>query len=224
VIGGSSYIGGCNPAYPITYLPGVTGTTSIETMPGGSTRSDYISGVGVGKVGVYAALQSPGGNGAIVLTFTSTAASPRTSPSSVPSTYLLPTCLPSTKTPTSSPSAAPSTVAPISSPSAASSTVAPTSSTPVTYTTPGTYTVMIPADSSGVTMSMWGAGGAGTGIQNVPSSNAIMYPGGSGAFVSCSINALPGSTIYLLVGSGGAVANYGQRTSGAIGGGGNLLF
>ena len=71
VIGGSSYIGGCNPAYPITYLPGVTGitSTSTETMPGGSTRSDYIPGVGVGNVGVYAALQSPGGNGAIVLTF-----------------------------------------------------------------------------------------------------------------------------------------------------------
>ena len=35
VIGGSSYIGGCNPAYPITYLPGVTGITSTrtETMP-----------------------------------------------------------------------------------------------------------------------------------------------------------------------------------------------
>ena len=49
-LGGSSYIGGCNPAYPITYLPGVTGETNTETMPGGSTRSDYISGVGVGKV------------------------------------------------------------------------------------------------------------------------------------------------------------------------------
>jgi len=73
-------------------------------------------------------------------------------------------------------------------------------------------------------MSMWGAGGAGTGIKNMPSSNAIMYPGGSGAFVSCTINALPGSTIYLLVGSGGAVGNYGQSTSSAIGGGGNLLF
>ena len=59
------------------------------------------------------------------------------------------------------------------------------------YTTPGNYAVMIPADSSGVTMSMWGAGGAGTGMQNVPSSNAKMYPGGSGAFVSCTINALP---------------------------------
>ena len=68
-IGGSSYIGGCDAAYPITYLPGVTGTNSTETLPGGSTRSDYIPGVGVGNVGKFAALQSPGGNGAIVLTF-----------------------------------------------------------------------------------------------------------------------------------------------------------
>ena len=59
------------------------------------------------------------------------------------------------------------------------------------YTTPGTYTVMIPANSTSIIMSMWGAGGAGTGIQNVPSSDARMYPGGSGAFVSCTINALP---------------------------------
>ena len=87
------------------------------------------------------------------------------------------------------------------------------------YTTPGNYTVMIPADSSGVTMSMWGAGGAGFGLN--PPSGGIMYPGGSGAFVSCTIDALPGSTIYLLVGGGGAVGNYGQsRTSSAIGGGG----
>jgi hypothetical protein len=54
-------------------------------LPGGSTRSDYISGVGVGNVGKYATLQPPGGNGAIVLTFISTA-SPSTSPSLSPST------------------------------------------------------------------------------------------------------------------------------------------
>jgi MSHA biogenesis protein MshQ len=88
------------------------------------------------------------------------------------------------------------------------------------YTTPGTYAVTIPANSSRVSMSMWGAGGAGTSIRNAPSSNALMYPGGSGAFVSCSINAPPGSTIYLLVGGGGAVGNYGQTTSSATGGGG----
>ena len=79
---------------------------------------------------------------------------------------------------------------------------------------------MIPANSAGVTMSMWGAGGAGTGLQKIPSSNARMYPGGSGAFVSCTIDAPPGSTIYLLVGGGGAVGNYGRSTNSAIGGGG----
>ena len=76
VVGGSSYIGGCNAAYPITYESGVTGTTNTETLPGGSTRSDYIPGVGVGKVGAHATLQSPGGNGAIVLTFIPTTATP----------------------------------------------------------------------------------------------------------------------------------------------------
>ena len=92
------------------------------------------------------------------------------------------------------------------------------------YTTPGTYAVMIPTSSSQVTMSMWGAGGAGTGINQGIAANAALYPGGSGAFVSCTINALPGSTIYLLVGGGGAFANYGQRTSSSIGGGGNYCF
>jgi len=92
------------------------------------------------------------------------------------------------------------------------------------YTTPGTYAVMIPANSTAVTMSMWGAGGAGTGISHGIEANAALYSGGSGAFVSCTINALPGSTIYLLVGGGGAVANYGQGTSGSIGGGGNYCF
>jgi len=92
------------------------------------------------------------------------------------------------------------------------------------YTTPGDYTVTIPTNSSGVTMSMWGAGGAGTGIgQGFP--NPIMYPGGSGAFVSCTINAPPGNNINLLVGGGGAVGNYARSSaSGAIGGGGNLLL
>ena len=88
------------------------------------------------------------------------------------------------------------------------------------YTTPESYAVMIPANSSRVSMIMWGGGGSGTSIRNIPSSNAFMYPGGSGAFVSCTINALPGSTIYLLVGGGGAVANFKQGTSSAIGGGG----
>jgi MSHA biogenesis protein MshQ len=89
------------------------------------------------------------------------------------------------------------------------------------YTIPGNYLVTIPTNSSGVTMSMWGAGGAGSGTSIAGTGN--VYPGGSGAFVSCTINALPGSTIYLLVGGGGEVGKYGQRsTSSAIGGGGQL--
>ena len=96
--------------------------------------------------------------------------------------------------------------------------------TTVKYTTPGNYPVTIPANTGVTIVSMWGAGGTGTGIKNIPSSNAFLYPGGSGAFVSCTINALPGSTIYLLVGGGGEAANYGQGTSSAIGGGGNLMF
>jgi MSHA biogenesis protein MshQ len=91
------------------------------------------------------------------------------------------------------------------------------------FTNPGTYIVKIPTDSSRVTMSMWGAGGAGTGIGK-SLTNPMMYPGGSGAFVSCTIDDLPGRYFYLLVGGGGAVAKYGQRTSNAIGEGGNLMF
>jgi len=95
--------------------------------------------------------------------------------------------------------------------------------TNVQYSKPGTYTVVIPANSA-VTLSMWGAGGAGTGTKNqISSSNAVMYPGGSGAFVSCTINAPAGSTIYLLVGGGGSVAAFGQNTTTALGGGGKII-
>jgi len=51
-----------------------------------------------------------------------------------------------------------------------------------------------------------------------------MYPVDSGAYVSCTINAPPGSTITLIVGGGGAVAGFAQNTTNAIGGGGRSLF
>ena len=62
-------------------------------MPGGSTRSDYIPGVGVGKVGAYATPdQTPGGNGAIVLTFITATATPSFSPTTAePILPILPT-------------------------------------------------------------------------------------------------------------------------------------
>jgi len=102
-IGGSSYVGGCNDAYPITNLPGVTGNVpGSQTMPGGSTRLDYISGVGVGKVATYGTLQSPGGNGAIVLTFIPKTATPSFSPTTAQPTYA-PSFSPTTAQPISLP-------------------------------------------------------------------------------------------------------------------------
>jgi len=66
--GGSSYIGRCSAISPITYYPGVTGTTNTVTLPGGSTANGYISGVGVGSISTMGTMQSPGGNGAIMVT------------------------------------------------------------------------------------------------------------------------------------------------------------
>ena len=126
IVGGSSYIGGCNPAYPITYESGVTGTTNTETMPGGWTRSDYIPGVGVGKVGTRGTLQSPGGNGAIALTFIPKTATPSFSPTTAQPTYA-PSSSPSTAVPTYAPSVEPTTAQPTTAPSS-SPTTAPSSS------------------------------------------------------------------------------------------------
>jgi len=69
---------------------------------------------------------------------------------------------------------------------------------------------------------LWGAGGAGTSAKN----NGLLsvenvYAGGSGAFVSCDMAVTGGTTIYLLVGQGGQVPNYGADSAAAIGGGGN---
>jgi len=66
---------------------------------------------------------------------------------------------------------------------------------------------------------MWGAGGAGTGIGNWANPSAL-YPGGSGAYVSCAVDAPNGVNLYLVVGQGGRVAGYGVSTTTAIGGGG----
>jgi len=74
---------------------------------------------------------------------------------------------------------------------------------------------------------MWGAGGAGTGIGNMANLNldtAMLYPGGSGAYVSCAIDAPNGVNLYLLVGQGGRVAGYGSSTTTAIGGGGMMSY
>jgi len=88
-----------------------------------------------------------------------------------------------------------------------------------TYSTPGTYAVTIPMN-YGVVASLWGAGGSGTGFSPSPAHN--WYAGGSGAHVSCHVNAVQGSTIYLVVGQGGQPGAYSGTTSSAIGGGGTV--
>jgi len=101
-------------------------------------------------------------------------------------------------------------------------TIRSTEGSTSTYNTPGTYSLSIPPTGvkSYVTVSMWGAGGAGTGIGNWANPSAMLYPGGSGAYVSCSIDATNGIDLYLIVGQGGQVGNYGKSTATAIGGGG----
>ena len=91
-------------------------------------------------------------------------------------------------------------------------------STTSTFNTPGTYNLYIPSMST-ATVTLWGAGGAGTGIGNWANPSAL-FPGGSGAFISCAIDALYGMNIYLVVGQGGRVAGYCSSTTTAVGGGG----
>jgi len=142
IIGGSSYIGGCVAADSIVYAPGLTTNYNSPVLPGGSTRSDYISGVGIGNVGTYNTLQPAGGNGAIVLTFSDSYAvtwAPTTVPTAIstaaPSSTITTAPSPGPTASTSSgPSAAPSSgpsAAPSSGPSAAPSSgpsAAPSSS------------------------------------------------------------------------------------------------
>jgi len=90
-----------------------------------------------------------------------------------------------------------------------------------TYSTPGTYAVTIPANYA-VRASLWGAGGSGAYNNFVQYGTPMPYAGGSGGYVSCAVNALPGSTIYLLVGQGGISSGFPSVTTNAIGGGGTM--
>ena len=91
-----------------------------------------------------------------------------------------------------------------------------------TFSTPGTYSITIPANYA-VKVSMWGAGGSGGYTNYQQYGTQVPYAGGSGAYVSCVVNALSGSTIYLLVGQGGrATSNFPSVTTNAIGGGGTV--
>ncbi|QPA60704.1 glycine-rich domain-containing protein [Lysinibacillus sphaericus] len=72
-----------------------------------------------------------------------------------------------------------------------------------TFSTPGTYSFTVPTGVTRITYRMWGAGGGGGG-----SSAYRGYTpgggGGAGAYVSGFLNVVPGNTITVTVGAGGA--------------------
>ncbi len=73
----------------------------------------------------------------------------------------------------------------------------PCSGGTVTYTTPQTYTVTVPANCNTAYVQLYGAGGGSGGST-----------AGSGGYVSGTISVTPGSTLYLWVGAGGGYGTY----------------
>ena len=76
------------------------------------------------------------------------------------------------------------------------------------YITTGEHNLTIPLNVNMITVSMWGAGGAG--------GNQLHATGGGGAFISFTKTVTPGETYTIMVGEGGI--NFGD------GGGASLLF
>lgn len=88
---------------------------------------------------------------------------------------------------------------------------------------PGIYSVVIPPGVVSMSMKLWGAGGAGGSASPTIKPNSKAFSGGSGGFVSCTMNITPGRTVSLVVGQGGLVPpSYGANSGSAIGGGGFL--
>ena len=65
------------------------------------------------------------------------------------------------------------------------------------------YTV--PSGAQSVTVALWGAGGAGMGINPtwMPGSARSVFAGGSGGYTSCELSVTSGQQLYVLVGGGG---------------------
>ena len=67
-------------------------------------------------------------------------------------------------------------------------------------------------------VSLWGAGGSGSGSQWLTGNTA--YAGGSGSYVYCRLAITGPTTITVIVGQGGQAPAYGTAGTNAIGGGG----
>jgi hypothetical protein len=103
----------------------------------------------------------------------------------------------------------------------------PAATTSTTYTTPGTYYPVVPAGCYSLTYSLYGAGGGGASLWWADYPFGNLYAGGAGGSggkrVSASVTVVPGETLTVVVGAGGAAglnAQYATTpgTSGSAGG------
>ena len=89
----------------------------------------------------------------------------------------------------------------------------------VSFTTPGTYTFAVPPGIHSITVDMIGGGGGGGGGEEVGGGGGG-GGGGSGGYVfGQTLTVVPGETLTIKVGEGGAGAPFVGRTSSAPGGG-----
>ncbi len=87
-----------------------------------------------------------------------------------------------------------------------------------TFSTPGSYTWVCPANVTELKVQCWGAGGGGGGSNN--STNYGGQGGGGGAYAESTISVIPGYTYYYFIGDGGL----GAKTTIPPGDGGSTCF
>ena len=92
-----------------------------------------------------------------------------------------------------------------------------------TYTTPGTYTITVPATAVSALVTIIGGGGGGGGQWGNGDNHAGGAGGSGGYYQNETINVTPGETLTIVVGAGGASAsanfNGGQYCTGTAGAG-----
>ncbi len=81
-----------------------------------------------------------------------------------------------------------------------------------TYSTPGTYTFIVPDGVVGITIQAWGGGGAGGGVGG--GTDKAGGGASSGQFTEASFNVVPGQKLTVVVGSGGTGVSNGNGNNG----------
>ena len=77
----------------------------------------------------------------------------------------------------------------------------------INFTTPGTYSFIVPDAVNSIDVDIWGAGGGGGDRDGFDGGNG----GGGGGYGGGTISVVPGSTITIIVGAGGAGGNGNQQ-------------